>query len=178
MTTGQRTFAICSLLLSLCVSGCGPGQLLGPTLTPTPTGTFTPTPTFTATHTLTPSRTPSPTATSTATLTPTSPPTLTATATPTLMATRTSKPATSAPVNSGNEEGSSYATAVILQASNEFEGIALEDQWLASHYPGYREIGQGVNSHEGKVYDYLEIVTSDGATKTIYFDITSFFGQL
>jgi hypothetical protein len=40
--------------LSLIISGCGPGQLFGPTKTPTPTNTQTPTVTPTATITPTP----------------------------------------------------------------------------------------------------------------------------
>ena len=47
--------------LSVFLSACGPGQLLGPTLTPTPTVTFTPT----VTPTVTPTFTPAPTFTST-----------------------------------------------------------------------------------------------------------------
>lgn len=66
------------LLAALALSGCGPGQLLGPTVTPTPTLTLTPTPTLT------------PTATATATATPTLTPT--ATATPTLTPTATATP--------------------------------------------------------------------------------------
>ena len=50
---------------SLLTSGCGPGQLFGPTLTLTPTmtpiPTLTPTPTPTPTPTLTPTITPTPT---------------------------------------------------------------------------------------------------------------------
>ena len=60
------------LVISFFVSGCGPGQLLGPTLTPTPTNTSTPTntPTPTTTPTTTPTITPAPTATNTPSPTP------------------------------------------------------------------------------------------------------------
>jgi tetratricopeptide (TPR) repeat protein len=43
-----------ALGLNLIISGCGPGQLFGPTKTPTPTNTLTPTKTPTPTNTLTP----------------------------------------------------------------------------------------------------------------------------
>jgi hypothetical protein len=67
-----RTVTVFYLLTSLlvgmeAVSGCGPGQLFGPTMTPTstntpiPTSTSTPSPTFTPTPTFTPSLTPTPT---------------------------------------------------------------------------------------------------------------------
>lgn len=62
------------------LSGCGPGQLLGPTITPTPTLTQTPLPT----NTFTPTQTPTPTPI---------PPTLTYTPSPTIMPTSTNTPA-------------------------------------------------------------------------------------
>ena len=46
--------------ISVILSACGPGQLLGPTLTPTPTNTLTPTHTPTVTHTHTPTMTHTP----------------------------------------------------------------------------------------------------------------------
>jgi hypothetical protein len=94
----QRTIIVCLLAVSLLLSGCGPGQLLGPTLTPTPTPTLTPTPTSTPTQTATPTPTPTPTSTptqtptSTPTPTPTSTPTFTPTSTPTATATPTETP--------------------------------------------------------------------------------------
>ena len=61
----KRFFLISVVLILFLASGCGPGQLLGPTFTPTPTmtpsSTPTPTPTSTPTPTLTPSITPTPT---------------------------------------------------------------------------------------------------------------------
>lgn len=74
MTTKQRVVVICFsvvglLTISLVISSCGPGQLLGPTFTPMPTLTSTPTSTSTNTPTVTPSPTPTftPTPTPTAT---------------------------------------------------------------------------------------------------------------
>lgn len=43
-TTQQRTIAIIILVMGLGMSGCGPGQFLGPTVTPLPTPTSTPIP--------------------------------------------------------------------------------------------------------------------------------------
>jgi hypothetical protein len=68
-----------STFVCLVITGCGPGQLLGPTLTPT--ATLTPTPTHTPTATLTP--TPTSTPTPTITPTPTNTPTITLTPLPT-----------------------------------------------------------------------------------------------
>lgn len=64
------------IVVSLTLTSCGPGQLLGPKPTPTPTSTATPAPTATSTSTATPTATP------TATSTPTVTPTVTPTATP------------------------------------------------------------------------------------------------
>ena len=61
MNIKQQTIAICFLTASFLISGCGPGQVLGPTLTPTSTPTVTPT--NTPTHTPAPTNTPKPTAT-------------------------------------------------------------------------------------------------------------------
>ena len=57
MHSKQHTLILLVILLSLALSGCGAGQLLGPTVTPSPTHTFTPT--LTATPTFTPTPTPS-----------------------------------------------------------------------------------------------------------------------
>ena len=47
MYTKQRHMTVYILMLSLFISGCGPGQLFGPTMTPTPTLTPIPPPTMT-----------------------------------------------------------------------------------------------------------------------------------
>lgn len=60
MNTKQRTISILFLIVSLIISGCGPGQFLAPTITPSPsnTPTITPTSTPTITPTFTPTLTP------------------------------------------------------------------------------------------------------------------------
>ena len=65
MNTNQRVVVICLFVVVLLLSGCGPGQILGPTLAPTPTDTLTtrPTPTDTPTLTSTPTLTLTPTLT-------------------------------------------------------------------------------------------------------------------
>jgi hypothetical protein len=63
------------VVINLTISGCAPGQLFGPTITPSPTQTFTPTHTATLTNTPTPTNTP--TNTPTITNTPTAAPLIT-----------------------------------------------------------------------------------------------------
>lgn len=74
-------FFYLTVVLAMSLSGCGPGQLLGPTFTLTPSQTPIKTSTFTPT--LTPSQTPKATAIHTRTPTPTLRPTNTITLTPT-----------------------------------------------------------------------------------------------
>jgi len=53
-----KSIAVCILPFSMLLTGCGPGQLFGPTTTPSLTPTLTPTATLTATPTLTPTPVP------------------------------------------------------------------------------------------------------------------------
>jgi hypothetical protein len=64
-----KLVAICFIVLNLVLSGCGPGQAFGPTVTPIPTSTSVPTPTLVPTSTSTPTQ--MPTATDIPTITPT-----------------------------------------------------------------------------------------------------------
>lgn len=70
MNTKQYFTVIAILVISLVISGCGAGQLFGPTVTPSPTSTSTLTSTPLPTATLAPTETPIPTATLTPTNTP------------------------------------------------------------------------------------------------------------
>ena len=70
MRRNRRAIPIYFFTLCLLVSGCGPGQIFGPTITPTPTITLTPTTTRTQTPTLTSTLTSTPAFTDTPTPTP------------------------------------------------------------------------------------------------------------
>ena len=74
MNTKRQIGVIFVLITSLIISGCGPGQLFGPTITPTLTKTLTPT--ASSTPTKTPTKAPTETPTKIPTRTPTSMPTL------------------------------------------------------------------------------------------------------
>lgn len=153
-STLQWIFVALFLTLASLLSGCGPGQLFGPTLTPTPTITSTPTTT--------------PTPTATATFTPL--PTATPTATP--------LPPTPTESNTSKYPGSSFETAIVIQADDEFSGIAQETIWLKEHYPGYKQTAQSLTFNDDLAYDLIDITTADGTELTIYFDINSFYGKL
>lgn len=83
MITNRKMIVSIVIALSVLLAGCGPGQLFGPTLTPTATSTITPTNTPTPTNTLTPTHTSTTTPTSTITYTPTITATYTLTPIPT-----------------------------------------------------------------------------------------------
>jgi hypothetical protein len=77
------------------------------------------------------------------------------------------------------EPGSSYDTAIVLEeAKNEMSGIEAEHSYIATHYPGWRQAVQSLLNHDGRIYDRIEIVGPKGETKSLYFDITNWFGKL
>jgi hypothetical protein len=77
------------------------------------------------------------------------------------------------------EPGSSYGTAIVLEgAKNEMSGIEAEHSYIITHYPGWRQREQALLDHDGRIYDRIEIVGPKGETKSLYFDITDWFGKL
>jgi len=75
-------------------------------------------------------------------------------------------------------DGSSYDRAIVIQASNEFDGIAQEYRWIEKHYPGYKRGSQALAGDKGRAFDILTFTDAKGDSHTLYFDITSFFGKL
>jgi len=75
------------------------------------------------------------------------------------------------------DDGSFYQKAVVIKgAKDETAGIAAERAWLARMYPGFRTGRQSLMAAGGRQYDLIKITTSQGI-KSIYFDITDFFGK-
>jgi hypothetical protein len=77
----------------------------------------------------------------------------------------------------GEKDGSSYEKAVVISETTESAGVSAEYTWLKEYYPGYKLIKQNLGSFKGKPYDILHIKYK-GKKKTIYFDISAFFGKL
>jgi hypothetical protein len=76
------------------------------------------------------------------------------------------------------EPGASMETAIVLEgATNTFNGIAAEHAYAQKHYPGWRWQTQGLMSNGGRHYDVIQMIGPKGETKTIYFDITDWFGK-
>ena len=75
-------------------------------------------------------------------------------------------------------DGSSPVLAVDLsQARTEEEGMAAEKAWLNKHYPGARVESQALLSGP-PVMDLIKITLPSGEKRSIYFDISSYFGKM
>ena len=88
-----------------------------------------------------------------------------------------SKPAAAGPVTYSDGDGSTIEKAVVIKgAKDEEAGVAAEYAWLRQKYPGYKLSKQSLRGSGDRHYDLIEIDTREGH-KTIYFDITDFFGK-
>jgi len=69
------------------------------------------------------------------------------------------------------KDGSSFEKAVMVK------NISEEYEWLGQYFPGYKFILQSLMFDKKQPYDVLKIVTIDGETLHIYFNISSFYGK-
>jgi hypothetical protein len=75
-------------------------------------------------------------------------------------------------------DGTSFEQAVLFpQAKSSMDGVPLERKWIGEKHPGATKKSQAALNHNGRLYDLITIVTSDGEEKAIYFDMTSWFGM-
>ena len=75
-------------------------------------------------------------------------------------------------------DGSSIEQAVVIKgAKGEMEGVEAESKWVKKMHQDWTKGGQALMSKDGKSYDKIEYTTAKGETKTLYFDITDFFGK-
>lgn len=75
------------------------------------------------------------------------------------------------------KDGSSYEKAIVIKAKNEMDGVKSEYAYISKLYPSYKLKSQGTGSKDNRNYDSISIITADGVEKTIYFDITNFYGK-
>lgn len=74
--------------------------------------------------------------------------------------------------------GSSCRQAVVIAgASHETEGVRAQRWWVFTKQAGSRIVSQELSEEDGRQLDTIRILTPDGSSKTICFDITSFFGK-
>ena len=65
-----------------------------------------------------------------------------------------------------------------VAASAETVGVHAEYAWIKEHWPGSRRARQGLVPKNNRLYDALTITDSAGQERTLYFDITEYFGKL
>jgi hypothetical protein len=76
-------------------------------------------------------------------------------------------------------DGTSMEQAVFIKnAKDEMEGVEAESKWIQKMHPGWRKGEQRLLNKNGRVYDEIDYLTASNETKTIYFDITEFFGKM
>jgi hypothetical protein len=76
-----------------------------------------------------------------------------------------------------NRDGSSPKEAVIVHASNEWEGVQVEYAY-ASHHTDLTAVllDQSLTFEDGKPYDVLRYRNADGEIVTLWFDISEWYG--
>jgi hypothetical protein len=74
-------------------------------------------------------------------------------------------------------DGSSVEKAIIIIEKSESTGISAENDWIRKNYPGYRKVGQLLVFNKKRPYDIINIENAEGSAKSIYFDISAFFGK-
>jgi hypothetical protein len=87
-----------------------------------------------------------------------------------------SKDAAGSPFAGG--DGTSADQAVIILADTEDEGIDLEHHWTFDHYGRFRKVRGGLAAADGRHFDVITVELADHTEKTIFFDITAFYGVL
>ena len=74
-------------------------------------------------------------------------------------------------------EGEAVDTAVLVPAQSEEQGVAWENDWIWRRYGRFRKKGVGLATLAGRRLDVVTVELPDGSERTIYFDITEFFGR-
>ncbi|HEV7571044.1 MAG TPA: hypothetical protein VGQ21_06055 [Thermoanaerobaculia bacterium] len=73
--------------------------------------------------------------------------------------------------------GLSCKSAIVIEATNEHDGIAKEKAWINENYPGAKEVKQALTTCNGRPADQIDLETANGRTVSLYFDIGMFFGK-
>lgn len=80
--------------------------------------------------------------------------------------------------SSDSTDGSSYEEAIVIRETITYKAVNAEYDWLRMHYPGYRIIHQSVSYYDNQPYDIFSVKTKNGDVLDIYFNISSFYGDL
>jgi hypothetical protein len=69
-------------------------------------------------------------------------------------------------------DGSSLARAIVVGS------IGEEYAWVQRRCPGFRPQMQALQEIDGRPYDVLTLRNDRGEERTVYFDISRFYGKL
>jgi hypothetical protein len=72
---------------------------------------------------------------------------------------------------SSDRDGSSPAKAIIVGSVEE------EYEWMQRHCPGFRPQLQSLQRIKGQPYDVLTLQNDRGEERTVYFDVSRFYGR-
>jgi len=76
-------------------------------------------------------------------------------------------------------KGLSPDDAIVLDGvSNEIDGVGAEHLYTDQHEAGWTWQRQALVQNGGRVYDVIDLTGPGGETKSIYFDITDWFGKM
>ena len=75
------------------------------------------------------------------------------------------------------EEGTALDSAVLVEASDERSGVDWENDWIWRHYGRFRKKQVHLLDAGDRKIDAIDVELADHTEKTLYFDITGFFGK-
>jgi hypothetical protein len=77
--------------------------------------------------------------------------------------------------------GDSFETAIVINETDTAAGVESEYAYLSERfgekYTDWRFASQSLQNHDGKYYDVIKITLADGIPKSVYFDISNFYGK-
>ena len=68
-------------------------------------------------------------------------------------------------------DGSSPEKAIVVT------DVGAEYAWLREHYSGFDRATQSVSEIDGKFFDVHVLIKDEGDERTVYFDISEFYGE-
>jgi hypothetical protein len=74
--------------------------------------------------------------------------------------------------------GVNCTQAIPVDATTEHDGIGKENAYIADNYPGAKKLGQALITCNGKPADQVDIETANGVKRSLYFDISKWFGKM
>ncbi|TYT26725.1 hypothetical protein FZO89_10900 [Luteimonas viscosa] len=73
--------------------------------------------------------------------------------------------------------GETPEAAIVIDAKSSAEGVPLEYRWIERNLPDSKIERQALVNNGGKIYDRFDVVLPSGEKRSVYFDITKYFGK-